>query len=351
LPKISDKDRASMIWIRADANSEIGMGHLMRCLSVAAALQTLGKEVCFILADDTPKKILEERGVPCVILQTDYRKMERELDIFVPLLQKHSPELLLVDSYYMTEAYFRVLSEWVKVAYIDDMIMFPYPVHTLINYNVYGDVSLYEESRPYVNKMLMGLDYVPLRQEFQNVSYEINPKVKNVLITTGGSDKYNLAGKILQRVLEEERIRALHYHVVSGAFNQNLPMLEALAEEYENVHIHKKVSRMSDLIKQCDVAISAAGSTLYELCAVGVPIICFSFAENQERMVESFVNKGIVSYGGHYLEQKEKLLDEMAETLQHLQTDFELRSRLSKQERKLVDGKGAIRIAECLCRN
>ena len=126
-------------------------------------------------------------------------------------------------------------------------------------------------------------------------------------------------------------------------------MLEEIAKQYSNVHIHKNVNCMSELMEQCDVAVSAAGSTLYELCAVGVPIICFSFVDNQELMVETFVKKGIVAYGGHYSKEKENLMDEVADNIYRLQRDLELRRRVTAQERKLVDGRGAIRIAEHLC--
>ena len=49
-----------MIWIRADANREIGTGHVMRCLSIAAALKQKGEQVCFLTADEAALPLLQD---------------------------------------------------------------------------------------------------------------------------------------------------------------------------------------------------------------------------------------------------------------------------------------------------
>ena len=67
-----------MIWIRADANREIGTGHIMRCISIAHALEQCGQQVCFIIADGSGAPILENGGQEYRILDSDYRHMEDE---------------------------------------------------------------------------------------------------------------------------------------------------------------------------------------------------------------------------------------------------------------------------------
>lgn len=88
---------------------------------------------------------------------------------------------------------------------------------------------------------------------------------------------------------------------------------------------------------------------MYELSAVGVPIICFSFVDNQERIVRGFVREGLVSFGGDYLAQGELMLDEIVCHIKELAADFELRQSFSRRLRRLVDGRGAERIAAALC--
>ena len=88
---------------------------------------------------------------------------------------------------------------------------------------------------------------------------------------------------------------------------------------------------------------------MYELCAVGVPIICFSFVDNQEQIVQTFVKKEVVCYGGNYLLQKESLLDDIVKQLALLAGQKEIREKYSVKQRRLVDGHGAMRIARELC--
>ena len=349
-----------MIWIRADANKEIGSGHVMRCLSIAAALKAQGQCVCFILADEGAVLLLQERGQDYQILHTAYNDMEQELGQLSRLLEEQKPDLLLVDSYFATEYYFKTVRKYVKTIYVDDVPRFAYPVDGIINYNIYGDCLPYGEMgrnaagndnavnvpRP---QLYLGVSYAPLREQFQGIAYTVRHEVKDVLITTGGSDKYNLAGKILEKVLAGQETADFTYHVVSGAFNPHLAYLKMLEEQHTNIRIYQNVKNMAQLMEQADIAITAGGSTMYELCAVGVPILCFSFVDNQELIVETFAQKARVYYGGNYLKEKEAFAGNVATALTKLAASKELRQQYSQREKQLVDGCGAERIATVLC--
>lgn len=338
-----------MIGIRADANREIGLGHIMRCLSIADALKALGEQVCFITADDSAGELLKERGMEYHSLNSACDRLEEELEDLQAFLKDRKIRLLLIDTYQATEKYFLRLRNAVKTVYLDDLPRFAYPVDGIINYNIYGEDMPYREQAlregQQPPKLWLGPSYAPLRQQFQGVAYEIRPEVENVLITTGGSDKYNLAGKILQEVAKEP----FQYHVVSGVFNPHLPMLEEMAAQYPNIHIHKGVTDMAGLMKKCDAAITAGGSTMYELCAVGVPIICFSFVDNQELIVQNFYQKHLAVYGGNYRKEKEAFAGNVGRALKELSASRELRQELCRSCRQLTGGKGAVKIAEVLC--
>ena len=79
-------------------------------------------------------------------------------------------------------------------------------------------------------------------------------------------------------------------------------------------------------------------------------MISFSFVDNQEKIVETFYQKEITCYGGNYLTEGELMPGRIVEHMTELMQSRELREHYSSLERHLVDGNGASRIAEELCR-
>lgn len=338
-----------MIFIRADANERIGTGHVMRCMAIADALKQCGQQVCFLAADDHGSCLLKDRNQEYMVLHTDYASMEEELPRLRQIFEERKPDFFLADSYFATPEYFREVRKYVPVGLLDDKVLAGYPVDVLINYNIFAAASLYGTEGETRTRYLLGPEYVPLRREFAGGDYTVRERAERVLITTGGSDKYNLGVKLLKRALAGTDTADLQYTVVSGAYNTHIGELQELARRHENVRVCSNVGDMSRLMRDSDLAVSAGGSTMYELSAVGVPVICFSFVDNQELIVRGFAERGLVCFGGDYLTQGESMPEEIAYHIGRLAADYNLRRSFSQKLRKLVDGRGALRIAGELC--
>ena len=151
------------VWIRADGNEQIGTGHVMRCLAIAEALEAAGVPVCFVMADDAATQLVKSRGKKVRILHTRYDRMEEELPVLTAVMEEEHPDMLLIDSYYVSDAYLQRLTEQVWTVYIDDKSFHSYPVNMIINYNIYGDRSLYHPEPAY---SLMGAAYAPSDRNF-----------------------------------------------------------------------------------------------------------------------------------------------------------------------------------------
>ena len=340
-----------MVYIRADGNPVIGAGHIMRCISIAEALMDDGVRTEFLLADDTFVQMLNGRGISARVLNSEYDAMEQELDSIRRINSEQSAELCLVDSYHVTEGYLSALGQITKVAYLDDRMAFPYPVDYLINYNIYADRSeylgLYQDTGK-CPEFLLGCDYVPLRKEFCDVSIAERPGGRKVFLSSGGADPEHVELKLLQAILEQkERFEGYEFHFVVGAMNPDWPVLNNLARGKQNIILHRNVTQMSRLMLECDLAVSAAGSTLYELCACGLPIITYVTADNQIAGGEAFGQKGNAIYTGD-IRENPSWVEDIFQALERVSGDHELVCGMSLQARGLVDGMGAFRIAEAL---
>jgi UDP-2,4-diacetamido-2,4,6-trideoxy-beta-L-altropyranose hydrolase len=340
-------EEKAMFYIRADGNSHIGMGHIMRCLSIAEASYS-GENIkpVFILAEDDCKKMVNDRGFESIVLNTDYRDMESELSLMAGILNKD--DIILVDSYQVTINYYRKLRKLCKTACLEDM-GYSYPVDILINYNIYGVLladkyknNSDKEITP--KKVLLGLEYMPLREAFRTgLDYDIREKITDVMITTGGSDPLYAAGAILEKV---KSIREITFHAVSGPFNENADRLKSEYGGLVNVVVHENIKDMKSLMKSCDVVITATGSTIYEVSALGVPMICFYFAENQRQGAEEIDRITDIVNAGCFESDAEGTVDNIYNALLRCIGDYEYRQKIHVQEKKLIDGNGALRIVE-----
>lgn len=341
-----------MFFIRADANSEIATGHVMRCLTIADELKSRGKEVCFITADYFPDEIIRKRGYTSICLNSRWDNLEEELfndETFINMLKKDNVEGIIVDSYYVSSEYLAALSNVCKTVYIDDIFSLDqYPVDYLINYNIYGKKLDYKSKCLPNTKLLLGPIYAPLRKEFQNIKPILRKEVKSVFISTGGADKYNIAGKILSEVIKKynQDYKDMEFHVISGAMNKNLTYLLNLQSNNKGIYIHQNVSNMSEIMQLCDIAVSACGSTMYELCACGLPIITYSFADNQLPGLKGFEEEGVALNGGDVRDGIDYVIGKILENLLKLKNDSKLKESLSFKSLKVVDGRGVKRIVD-----
>lgn len=338
-----------MFYIRTDGNSQIGAGHVMRCLSIAEALRDRGELVLFIIADEAPAKLIESRGFGYLVLHTDWNDMDGELPRLLAVISENEIDSLLIDSYQITEHYMSALKQYVKVAYMDDCGETVYPADMLINYNMYApDIdyeSMYREKQWDAPRLLLGHAYVPLRKEFGNIEYKVKEPARDVLITTGGGDMYNATEHILRRLLEKaDRNPLLRYHVVSGAYNEHIDSLRRIAKNNNNVSLYENVLDMWNLMKKCDIAISAAGSTMYELAAVGVPTVCFYFVENQRKNAKAF--ELFAKNAGAYETASEQTADKIVDYVWEYNNSLYDREEAYKKSQQLQLENGVFKLAE-----
>lgn len=344
---VCDERNKVMIGIRTVCGENIGLGHIMRCMTIADAVKDSGEDVVFLLASEESAFVVKERGFRYCILESLVEKdeAEKEVEELSVLFEKHQIELLLIDAYNLPEKYFAMLRQRVKVAYIDDVRDNNYGMDILINYNIYASQMDYSYL-PSETCKLLGLDYVPIRKAFSEIYCE--SKVRNdVLITIGGTGISNLVEMIAGCLLKHTECKL---HIISGPFDVSRESIRRLSRENPRIVLHENVKEMWKIMDMCQVAVSAAGSTMYELACAGIPTVTFSFVDNQIKIAETFhQNKAALNAGAfHRLAEEGKadiFVQNVGGYVGQLLEDEELRNMMRRNAHNLVDGQGASRIA------
>ena len=343
-----------MIAIRADANEIIATGHIMRCITIAKSLQKKGRKVLFFTADEYPHIMLEQAGMESVCLHTPWDRMEEEIPLLKEKLKSHGCRKLLIDSYQVTENYFDKLKSICQTIYIDDCFTAVYPVDMVINYNAYHVRFPYRESYDGKAKLLLGTPYVPLREEFQNAvspvcsaaSAEICGADRHILVSSGGGDIYNALCGILTEAISRKDFSSCIFHVIVGSFNKNVEELDQLAKGHPNILLHYNVTNMAELMQQCQAAISAAGTMLFELCAMQVPTVFYVCADNQQYDSEFFAREDRMLFSGDIRQNREECINNILTSTKILLNNSKMQQQMKHRLHEVTDGKGADRIAE-----
>lgn len=338
------------LYIRADGNKVLGLGHLMRCMSICDAFLELGGTCEFIVADVEAASAVNERGYKAYVLDSKWDDLEYEIKTMIDFVKAHKVELLLVDSYYATESYFEKLRPFTRLVYLTGKNNACYDIDALIDYTIgseeKGYKSLYKDT---TTKLFVGVQYAPLRKQFE-LSGVFHDKVDNILLTTGGTDGEGFPVELLEQIEKvEPTLLECNWNIVVGKFYSDT-VKERLQKfsNRKNIYIYENVVDMAGLMQKCDVAISAAGSTIYELCACGVPTIAFSFVDNQVKDLEAFKKKGYVFSVGDTRGRMQGCIQKIIVYLKQLKREDALRRLQAQKMKTCIDGKGARRLAECL---
>ena len=304
-------------------------------------------------------------GVMSTRMLSSYKStdMEAELPEMIEILKacdKEQKPILLIDSYNVTERYLRELSEYAYIAYIDDLRQLDFEYDILINYDYVNKENIlsYEESYSKAKKKLLGLAYTPLREQFAMTKRSVAgvwerervvSPIKNVLIASGGSDPEHALLRISEVLMD---IPNLQIHLLVGKLCNDRKEILELSEKNPKISVHENVTDMAGLLTRMDMAVSAAGTTLYELCACSVATISYSFADNQIPGALAFDKAGVIPYAGDLRKESVALtsgestapLSAIKQFIEGL--DGERALAQARVMHSLIDGHGSERIAK-----
>ena len=183
------------LFIRTDADSKVGHGHLMRCLALAQCWKRIGGRTTFIAKFDSDvlcDRIISE-GFDIIRLERSFPDPS-DLEITEHVLKKSNGSWLVCDGYHFDSQYHRnVKKGGYRLLVIDDTAhLSHYYADILLNQNGHSKELFYSYEKH--TSLLLGSKYVLLRREILNKKNFLNStcrKVRKILITMGGSDSSN----------------------------------------------------------------------------------------------------------------------------------------------------------------
>jgi len=334
------------VIFRVDASLEMGIGHVMRCLTLANELKQQNHEIIFICRELTGNHILLIKYPVLVLPKNDNFQsdglylnwlgvtQEQDAEQTIKVIPKNI-DLLIVDSYALDEIWHKQLKPYTKkIMVIDDLADRQFDCNVLLNQNLGTQIEDYKDKVLNNCELLLGCDYALLRPEFPNLREKAlikrkNTKViKNILISMGGSDITNKTYDILQEVSDD-----LNIVVILGGISPHNKMIKNYAKSRKNVKVVVDADNISRLMFDADLAIGAGGSTSWERCCLGLPTLLYVLAENQRKIAGNLEQLGAV-----------KIVDNLKVNLQNILNNFSFWQIMSEKAQTVCDGIGVKRI-------
>ncbi len=352
------------IIFRADASTSIGMGHIMRCLTLAVELKQRGNLVSFICKTLTGHmgKIIQERGfsvnmISCLtqdLSDEDVFEWQTDAAEVIDTIGKCEIDFLVVDHYKIENRWHTTLRHHVKkIIVIDDLANRQYDCDWLLDQTYMREQHDYKNITPTHCRYLLGAEYALLRPDFLTLRdmsitrRDATTDVKRLMVSMGGSDEHNISGQlltILERVNWGEN--SPQVDLIVGALNPNITGLQnIIASGSLEVKVVVNASNMAELMAQADLAIGAGGTTSWERCCMGLPALVVECAQNQLLITKKLTEKGAIRNLGWFESlEAEIVVNEIEQLIRnhHLLQDMSLRSR------DVCVGTGVVRCVEAL---
>ncbi|MFW5883685.1 MAG: PseG/SpsG family protein, partial [Verrucomicrobiota bacterium] len=266
------------------------------------------------------------------------------------LAKEIGAELVVADGYHFGPSFQKIMKQgYAPILIFDDYGHCEYyPANWIVNQNRSWQSSFYEQ-REQGSQLLTGTEHVVLRAAFRSRKPTARRSIKEaerLLVTFGGADHRGMSARVAQALLDFPPETPLQVRLLIGRMAET-EALEPLVGKHGAVEIEmvRDEGEIIDHLDWADFALSAGGTTVWELLYLGVPSLILLTAGNQTSNCETLATEGILRSLG----PAEKFDPEtIAEQVNALATDPERRALYSIKGRQIVDGKGCERIFEAI---
>ena len=321
------------------------MGHVSRCLALAGELRDEhGCAVIFAMRDAGSAGVAAVRSNAYAVAPiADREDADYGSSIFA-LTSSGAARALVVD---VRDALSRaaleaVRASGVRVVTIDDGS----DRRLASDLAFYPPVPQVEEMdwTGFAGQRFTGWDWVILRREFASARRIATcrrlPPI-DILVTMGGSDPAGMTEFALEALNLLPLPLAVQV-VVGPGFARTLELLDAIARSRHYIHVSHAPDAMAPLMRASRIAVVSFGVSAYELAACGVPAVHLCLTDDHARSSSAFEREGIAQTLGVFGRVRPQ---QLADAVAGLLGDPARAAEMAARARKLIDGRGAKRVA------
>jgi spore coat polysaccharide biosynthesis predicted glycosyltransferase SpsG/CMP-N-acetylneuraminic acid synthetase len=280
------------IVFRVIGNTDVGMGHIYRCLAIAHEISD--HEVYFVCDSDSRIAVDKIAGY-------DYWLGVYAPDQIVDKIIDLQPDLVINDILDTDSQYVSRLQEaGARVINFEDFGTGALQADITIN-------DLFDEPVYHGDNTLWGHRWFILRDEFYDATpLSFSEKVKRILVSFGGTDPSDYTCRVLELIAPYCQEQGIGIDVITGAGYANTgkfgKLLARLGDGIRHIHATDVISQV---MEETQIAICSNGRTVYELAHMNIPALVLAQHEREKSHQFSSLAHGLVPVdcaGQHSLE-------------------------------------------------
>ena len=329
------------IAIRADSSPTTGTGHVMRCLTLSEELLAKGHAVA-LYTSEIRVPWLHNR-IAELELEVNYVE---ESSLSIEQFSSFDPDWVVVDSYVISSSEISNLRNEFKTLVIIDSGTRGISADIFLDQNFNSEKQDWPEDA--TSKILAGSKYSLIRDQILSTRrpepWRFEHPTPNILCVMGGSDP---SGTIIP-LSEALNKLTLDFTATIVCTPQWRKEVSEVISTNSRVNIVEPTSEIGLLFAEADLVVSAAGSSAWEICTLGIPSLLIAVADNQQLPLEQINKAKLALTLDRLVINQEFFIPKITESLELLLHDESLRKDLSANSMKYFDGKGKNRVVQAL---
>lgn len=329
------------IAIRAEGGQRIGYGHLVRTGALAEEL--LGRGIDVTYATTTPEAVREVCPPDVQTIDLHHRG---DPEPFLKWIKDERPDIVVTDAYPIDTSYQGAVRTLVPSVVIQDDARHTINADVFVNGNINAGRLDYEfvEPRPVI---YLGPKYILLRSKVRELAKSDPPwheVAQRAIITMGGSDPANLTPDI---VTAFDGMGICVDAIIGPGFSarQERAVRDAASHVSADVTVVRNPKDLTYRMFRADIGVSTASSTIYELFALGTPVVCCEVADNQHHIA-----KAVRQYDMATVLRRGAGVASFRRGIKNYVSNTKLRKERRQWARDLIDGCGTKRVAKAITR-